>query len=143
MSHLESPTSPQAAIARAASPVLDALALREDIESMIETRIEDLRELLPRLRVRRAFFGGAWVLGLHVGGRHGDGGAFSRLDFELGIDAETQVTLGVRTTIRGRDELRKETTVSMNEEKGRSALTTFVEEAFLAFAERYFTFTKD
>jgi len=143
MAPLESPTSPKAAIAPTASPVLDALAVSERVAATIETRIETLRELLPRLRVRRAFFGGAWVLGLHVGGRHGDGGTFSRLDFELDVASEAQVTLTARTTIRGRDEPSRRTTNSMIEEQGRAALAAFVEEAFLAFAERYFASTKD
>jgi len=122
-------------------PTLTALALREELQGVVELCAKDLMDLVPRMRLRRAIFDGEWVVGVHVGGladRDAQRSDFSRLDIQIRIDVEQgDVTLTRRSTIRNRDDEVAEFNASLDE-SGRGRLTGFIESAFLEFARRYF-----
>jgi len=123
---------------RVGAPVLEALRIRESLEREIEACAQDLEELVPRLRRRRAVYAGEWVVGVHVGGREDPGLPFSRLEFRLHIDAASETVRVTRCeTVRNRDQVPDVFETELDDD-GRRRLTGFVESAFLGFARRYF-----
>jgi len=130
------------------SPVLRSLEALEAIEERIEFMASELREHIPELQTQRAFFDGAWVIGLRVGGRlhkrvSADGEArperpFSRLDIQIALDTEHgRAELTSLSTVRNRDKCRETLGVSLDD-AGHTAINEFLESAVLAFADRYF-----
>jgi hypothetical protein len=104
--------------------------------------VEEFQELAPRMQLRRAVSAGAWVIGMQCGGLKSEGLPFSRLEFEIHVEAgagpATDLIRVVRcSTIRNRDAERSEFEATLDDE-GMRRLRGFVESAFLAFARRYF-----
>ena len=105
---------------------------------LVEERLAQLVELAPGLRVRRSFFDGAWVVGVHAGGAADPVRPFSRLDFELRIDEKLH--LRCRTTLRQRD-WPTESFDAATDADGFACVERFVEESIARFAEGYFART--
>ncbi|MCB9897756.1 MAG: hypothetical protein H6825_07120 [Planctomycetes bacterium] len=119
--------------------LLPLLELREGLEQALEKHVDEMREFAPELRVRRAFMGGRWVIGLHAGGRVGGTGLFSRLDFEIAVDVPgRELTVTSYSTVRMADGARREVSVSLDDEAPAATLSAFVESSLLEFAARYF-----
>ena len=125
------------------SPVLRSLQTIEAIEQHWEDMVVELREHIPALRSQRAFYDGAWVFGLRVGGRqenNTDKAAlrFSRLDVQITLDmANDQAALTSCITVRNRDEPRQSLQTPLDD-SGRQELFEFLETAAYAFVDRYF-----
>lgn len=137
-----SDSSPAPAVGRDAPvrepPALRSLSLREALQAQVSACAEEFKAYAPRLRVRHAVYDGAWVVGVQVGGRLEGGLAYSRLDFELRVEPDSdRAELVRRCTVRNRDEPRATFDVSLDED-GRRRLEGFVEAGFLEFARRYF-----
>lgn len=119
-------------------PTLEAIRIRETLESEVEACARELMELVPRMRLRRAVFAGEWVLGVHVGGLEDTELRFSRLDIRISIDAQEQrVRLTRCITVRNRDEDSAVFEASLDE-VGRPRLSGFIESAFLEFTRLYY-----
>jgi hypothetical protein len=122
-------------------PILASLALREELQAVVESCARELMTLAPRLRLRRAIYDGEWVVGVHQGGLADSDlecADFSRLDIQIRVDVEQDdVTLTRRSTIRNRDDEAAVFSAGLDE-SGRGRLTGFIETAFLEFARRYF-----
>lgn len=130
------------------SPVLRSLEALEAIEEQVELMASELREHIPELQIQRAFFDGAWVIGLRVGGRlHKDGSTdgearpgrpFSRLDIQIALNTEQgRAELTSLSTVRNRDKRREALDVSLDD-AGHTAISEFLENAVLTFVDRYF-----
>ncbi|MFT7463686.1 MAG: hypothetical protein ACI9EF_002033 [Pseudohongiellaceae bacterium] len=125
------------------SPVLRSLQTLDAIEQHWEAMVPQLREHIPGLRSQRAFYDGAWVFGLRIGGRQEsqtDKAAlrFSRLDVHITLDSAHDHAEAIScVTVRNRDEPRQsfETTL---DEQGCTALYEFIEGAAYTFVGRYF-----
>ena len=129
--------------APALSPVLRSLQTLEAIEQHWEDMVAELREHIPALRSQRAFYDGAWVFGLRIGGRQ-EGATdrsalrFSRLDVQIALDvAHDRASLTSCITVRNRDEPRQSLETSLDD-AGRQALCEFLEAAAYTFVDRYF-----
>jgi len=120
------------------SPALHALGLLDELQAQVTQCAEALGEHVHRLRVRRALYDGAWVVGVHIGGRAGGGLAYSRLDFELRADGRKgSVCVLRRLTVRDRDAPSVSFEASSDSE-GRRRMAGFVEAGFLEFARSFF-----
>lgn len=140
--HITSPhAAPPAALLQ--SPALRSLQILDEIEQHWEGMLEELREHIPRLRSQRAFYDGAWVLGLRVGGRTLDDAEnatlpFSRLDIQIKLDkARENAALTSCITVRNRDEPRQSLETRLDD-AGYKALRDFLENAAFTFVDRYF-----
>lgn len=119
-------------------PTLEAIRIRESLESEVEACARDLMELVPRMRLRRSVFAGEWVLGVHVGGLEDTDLRFSRLDVRMHIDVgEQRVRLTRCITVRNRDQESAVFEASLDA-VGRRRLTGFIESAFFEFTRLYY-----
>ena len=119
------------------SPVLQVLAVEEELEALIEARARDFQSVIPGFRLRKSLYGGAWVVGLHslTGLKRREG--FSRIEFEVQIEAGgAAARVRTRGTVRYRDMPGDELDIVLDEE-GRQRLVEFIESAFYAFTDRY------
>ena len=119
--------------------LLGLYELREAVETLVEDHARDLRELADDMRLRRAFRDGRWVVGVHAGGRMGTSGLFSRLDFELTVDALAgELRAETCATAHDRDLSGDGITVRWDDVGAVDVLASFIEASFLDFASRYF-----
>ena len=132
-------TKPKTRPRPALKSLLGLYELREAVETLVEDHARDLRELSADLRLRRAARAGRRVVGVHAGGRMGTSGRFSRLDFELQIDAlKGELRTETHLTAHDRDILGDGITVRWDDAEAVDVLASFIETSFLAFASRYF-----
>lgn len=149
-----------------AERVLASFGHSERIEALLVERLEGLIEAIPRLHAWRGFSGGAWVIGARTSSRisaradtrtdapAGAGAGadappvadeprttradYSRIDFEIRIDAEAGRAEAVcRSTIRSRDR-RTEQVAQPLDESGLAHLAAWFETMLLAFGQQYF-----
>jgi len=126
-----------------ASRALRAFELHERIEAALAAPLTELREQLPRLLPRKAFFEGHFVLGLRSPPAAGplDAG-YSRVDLEVAVDgAAEQAAVICRRTTRGRDWPRQSLPHTTLDAAGFATLIGWCEERLLEFAQREFDAT--
>lgn len=118
--------------------VLETLAARERLQCIVEECAGELEAVVPGLHLRRAFAGGAWVVGVATGGQWGDGRPFSRLEFHMRFAAaEGRVTLTSFATVRNRDIGRDEQILEVSP-RGTVRARRFIEDGFCRFVDRWF-----
>jgi hypothetical protein len=135
-----------------AGSVLAAFALTTEVEALIGARLAELRHIVPQLRPWRGRVSGRRVLGARSPSERGQAAArgaargVTRIDFEFVVEAEPGapaiVALACRSTVRGRDRetgsARIEVAEGAHGAAGRQHVSTWIEEAVLAFAHDWF-----
>ena len=123
-----------------AERVLAGFGHSERVEGLLSERLDGLVEAIPRLKPWRGFSGGAWVIGARTVADEArtTRAHFSRIDFEIRIDAEKgRAEVTCRSTIRSRDRRSEQVSLPLDA-SGLELLAAWFETMLLSFGQQYF-----